>query len=71
MPPLALREGDRVHFTVGKCTFHARVVEDRGALGVGGRQIVGIELLPDDDTDEEPRRFEMPAEELRRDQTAA
>ncbi|NOY27530.1 MAG: hypothetical protein GXP62_16830, partial [Oligoflexia bacterium] len=60
-----------VTFTVGKSTFHARVVEDRGTLGVGGRQIVRIEILSDDDIDEEPRRFEMPAEELKRDQTAA
>lgn len=71
MPDQRLREGDRVAFTVGKATFHARVVEDRGALGVGGRQLVRIELLPDDDTDEEPRQFEMPADELERDQTAA
>lgn len=66
-----LREGDRVTFSIGPATFHARVVEDRGALGVGGRQIVRIELLSDEYTDQEPRRFEMPAEELKRDQTAA
>ena len=66
-----LHKGDRVKFSVGKAIFRARVVEDRGALGVGGRQLVRIELLPDDDTDGEPRRFEMPADELTRDQTAA
>lgn len=71
MPNQALREGDRVTFTVGTFTFHARVVEDRGALGVGGRQVVRIEVLPDGDSGEEPRRFEMPADDLTREQTAA
>ncbi|MCA9631231.1 MAG: hypothetical protein KC766_26395 [Myxococcales bacterium] len=71
MTPNELREGDRVAFTIGRSTFHARVIEDRGHIGVGGRQIVRIELLPDDDAGDEPRRFEMPPEDLTREQTAA
>lgn len=65
-----LQEGDRVTFRVGHTVFHARVVEDRGPLGVGGRQLVRVEVLEDEDTDEAPRRFEMPAEELQRERAA-
>lgn len=57
-----MRVGDHVSFTIGQTIFHARVVEDRGALGVGGRQLVCIEVLNAD----EPRQFEMPADELMR-----
>lgn len=71
MPDQGLREGDRLTFTIGTYTFHARVVKDRGPLGVGGRQVVRIEVLSEDDTGDEPRRFEMPAAELTREQTAA
>ena len=65
-----LSEGDRVTFSIGPSVFHARVIEDRGHLGVGGRQLVRIEVEPDEDTDEEPRRFEMPAADLTREQAA-
>lgn len=60
--PTPLHPGDQVSFSVGRSVFLAHVIEDRGNLGIGGRQIVRIEVLPD--ADEEPRRFEMPAEEL-------
>ena len=66
-----LRLGDRVRFQIGRNTFHARVIEDRGHLGVGGRQIVRIEVVPASDMDGEIERFEMPAEELVRKNPAA
>jgi hypothetical protein len=67
----ALRPGDRVRYQVGSTTFHGRVIEDRGNLGVGGRQIVRIEVVPASELDGEIRRFEMPAERLVRESPAA
>ena len=58
-----LRPGDVVNFTLGAMMIHARVIEDRGHIGVGGRQLVRIEVLGEDD-DDEPRRFEMAAAEV-------
>jgi hypothetical protein len=66
-----LRVGDRVRFTIGLTTFHALVIVDRGNLGFGGRQIVGIEIVPASELDGEIRRFEMPAERLLRESLAA
>ncbi len=56
--PPDLRPGDVVRFTLGAMTVHARVIEDRGHIGLGGRQLVRIEVLGEEDVDE-PRRFEM------------
>lgn len=56
--------GDIVAINYGPRTVKARVVEDRGPLGVGGRQIVVVRLDVDDPTDE-PRQFEVPAETLK------
>jgi hypothetical protein len=58
-----LHVDDIVTFSFGPRTMRARVVEDRGQLGVGGRQIVVVEVeqqVPATDV----RRFEMPAAEL-------
>ncbi len=44
-------------------TIHARVIEDRGHLGIKGGQIEVIEQDAD-----EPWRFEMGAAEIRRQQ---
>lgn len=66
-----LRVGDLVSFRIGSLLFRARVIEDRGGLGVRGRQLVGIEVLSEDDSGAPPERFEMPAEELIRLSTAA
>lgn len=57
-----LRPGDLVTFPFGAMTIHARVIEDRGHLGIRGRQIVRIEVIEKDA--EEPWRFEVPAEEV-------
>ena len=66
-----LRPGDYVSFDIGPYRQHARVIEDRGNLGKGGRQIVGIEIITRLEPSEEPRRFEMPAEELTWEKPAA
>jgi hypothetical protein len=49
----------------------ATVIEDRGHLGVGGRQIVRIEVVPANPLDGHIEQFEMPAEHLTRETPAA
>lgn len=70
MPRSELRTGDHVSFNIGPTRVHARVIEDRGHLGKGGRQIVRLEVTQDFEPGE-PQRFEMPAEELTRERSAA
>lgn len=69
MPAHDLRPGDLVTLPFGAMTIHARAIEDRGYLGIGGRQIVRIEVI-DADADE-PWRFEMAAEQVVLEGTAA
>lgn len=63
--PARLRVGDRVRVpyasTSGMIT--AVVIEDRGDIGVNGRQLVRIEIRIGKDC---VSRFEMPAEEVGR-----
>ena len=40
-----LRPGDLVTFPFGAMTIHARVIEDRGHLGIKGGQIVRSEVI--------------------------
>jgi hypothetical protein len=40
-----LKVGDRVKMIAGSLQFPALVVEDRGNIGVGGRQLIGIRRL--------------------------
>jgi hypothetical protein len=57
-----IRVGDTVILDWGKQQVRAVVVEDRGHIGVGGRQILRIRrLLRDDDPD---LTYEVPAEEV-------
>lgn len=58
-----LRPGDVVTFTIGLMHMRAKVIEDRGHLGIGGRQIVRVELL-DDPYDDPPSRFEVAATDV-------
>jgi hypothetical protein len=54
--------GDKVTFRVGKREREAKVVEDRGPLGVGGKRVMRVALIgshPSEDTIE----FEL-AEDL-------
>ena len=57
-----LAVGDRVEFElVGRRVF-GTVVEDRGGLGVGGRQVVSIRAK----IGLEPSLVELPADEVKR-----
>lgn len=49
---------------MGSEVKRARVIEDRGNLGAGGRRIVRVEIDPDPSFDDEPMRFERPVEWL-------
>jgi hypothetical protein len=66
-----LRPGDRVSYQIGRSVFHGVVIEDRGHIGVGGRQIVRIEIHPTNPDEGEIRHTEWPAEELVRESPAA
>lgn len=68
--PTNLRPGDLVRFTLGAMTVHARVIEDRGPIGLNRRQLVRVEVLGEDDEDA-PRRFEMASAEVVLEQAAA
>jgi len=50
--------GDRVRFKLGAHRLVGTVVEDRGFIGVGGRQLVRIEVEIDPTYS---REFELPA----------
>jgi len=56
--------GSYVGVRVGGSVKRARVIEDRGNIGVGGRRIVRVEFEPDAELDGEPVRFEQPVEWL-------
>ncbi len=58
-----LRVGDRGMIDRGRREIMVEVIEDRGMIGVGGRQLVRIRVPVE--PDEEPVMFEMPAEEIR------
>ena len=59
-----LRVGDTVRVRVGGKPIQARVVEDRGRLGVKGRRLVRVQLIRKRESDESNLSFEVPAEEL-------
>jgi hypothetical protein len=50
--------GDRVRFKLGAHRVVGRIVEDRGFIGVGGRQLVRVEVEVDPTC---LREFELPA----------
>jgi hypothetical protein len=56
-----IRIGDKVRLRFGNRTVTGTVVEDRGRIGVGGRQLFRIVVK----TGDEERALELPAEELR------
>ena len=55
------RIGDKVRLSFGNRTVTGTVVEDRGRIGVGGRQLFRIVVK----TGDEERALELPAEKLR------
>lgn len=62
--PVAAKVGSIVGVRMGEVVKRARVIEDRGNIGVGGRRIVRLELEGDPELDGEPVRFERPVERL-------
>lgn len=54
--------GAKVTLKFGGREVHAVVVEDRGPLGVGGRQILRVRVLLEDG--DEPIEFELPATDV-------
>jgi hypothetical protein len=59
-----LRVGNRVRFSFAGKRIRAVVIEDRGNIGVGGRQLVAIKMKESGYGDAGERIFEMPAEDL-------
>ena len=53
-----IKDGDRVRFKLGARHVVGRVVEDRGFIGVDGRQLVRVEVKVDPTY---LREFELPA----------
>lgn len=56
--------GAFVGVRMGADVRRARVIEDRGNIGVGGRRIVRLELEQGPIDDDVPIRFERPVERL-------
>jgi hypothetical protein len=61
-PNKPLKVGDKVVLRLAGQQRRGVVVEDRGPLGVGGRQIVAVRVRSDD----EASQFEVRAEDLER-----
>lgn len=61
-PQKTIRVGDRVILVVGERRLPAEVVEDRGFIGRGGRQLLRIRRLGVSPELSEP--YEVPAEEV-------
>ncbi len=57
-----IKVGDRVALLFGVQRVPAVVIEDRGAIGVGGRRFVRVRVEVDDLGN--VREFDYPAEEL-------
>lgn len=58
------RPGDEVNLRLGKTLWRAKIIEDRGPIGIEGRQIFRLQLL--DGEGGEPQSIEAPAELLER-----
>ena len=61
--PRRVKVGERFVMYLGYDPIEAVVIEDRGNLGVGGRQLVRIRELPTGPYDEQ-REYEVPAENI-------
>ena len=60
-PSHTFRVGDRVRFLFGTTTLRGIIVEDRGAIGVGGRRLLRVQFSF---LAEEPMFIEIPEDEL-------
>ncbi len=61
MNPQTFRIGDTVLVYLGSSRLRAKIVEDRGLIGKGGRRLFRVHLIRKSNHDE---TFEVPAEEL-------
>ena len=60
--PRAFRVGDKVVVRVVCSRIRARIIEDRGPIGVGGRRLYRVQPIGKDSDPEQT--FEVPAEQL-------
>ena len=60
--PRKINAGDRVRMPYGIGEILADVIEDRGFIGIGGRQLIRVRVNPGKEWQEE---FEVPAEEVK------
>ena len=56
----AAHVGDEVKFRVGQRQMRGEVIEDRGAIGVGGRRLLRVRVLRSGET----REYELPADDV-------
>jgi hypothetical protein len=56
--------GDEVGVRVGRNIRRARIIEDRGNLGVGGRRLVRVVIEEAEDAAADGVEFELPEERL-------
>lgn len=63
-----LRVGTPVRFAWGTQKIEGIIIEDRGAIGVGGRRLYGVKFQLEYD---EPRVIELPLSELEVSEQAA
>lgn len=65
-PTMKVRVGKEVGVLLAGRVLPALIIEDRGNLGAGGRQIVRVELKPSkyDAEGQEPSRFEVSVDAL-------
>ena len=65
MPAIAkkkLKIGDKVNVRLGNTTWRALIVEDRGRIGINGRQLFRVQLL--DDQHDAPQFVEVPHDNI-------
>jgi hypothetical protein len=57
-----MRVGDEVHVRLGPTLWRARIIENRGPIGVGGRRLYRVQLSGE--PDESPQFVEVPEEDI-------
>lgn len=56
-----LKIGDLVNVALGNTRWRARLIEDRGPIGVNRRRLFRVQLL---DTESEPLLIEVPEDDI-------
>ncbi len=59
---MQFKVGDQVRVTVAGTTYRARLIEDRGPIGVGGRHLLRVEVV---DGHGGTTRFEVTPDQVR------